>query len=266
MSDQSIPILPLWLQRWPAMRTVLLGAFGLIIFLDLTWSLILWLWPGIPRGYQEGGKMVYGFPAFLLFAPALFLLWRWKVRSWCARPLSSRIQILATLGLLLLLAFEVWYFDQVKPRGWLRHKYLAPPFLSAFMIPALCILVLKAETAKPSMTSRLLMRLAALFLAASLSVDLLHHWEDWITEIPVISTTLLSVLLWVYVPCNIFLSDLQIHGHHWPLACVVGFLLACIALWDLKKKRVYWTTAVAMVGTGAALSGFLPNWSYFIWD
>lgn len=267
MSNASTPIFPMWLNRWPAMRKIVLVTMIVVVALEVAYALLTLSLDPLPKALDDGLKLATVVPSLLLFAPAGFCLWRWQVRRWCVRPgLQGARRIMLTGALLLLLAFEICFFIQVEPRGWYPHKYTWPPLLAGPLVAALAILVLKAEPNKKALSARWLMLLAFGFLVASLLVDVLHFSGTWLMNTPVLGNFLSSCFLWVYLPLSALGGNSGNESFQWTASCFLGAILAVIAIWDLRMKRVHWTTAGATVATGATLIGFISNWGYFLID
>jgi hypothetical protein len=249
------------------MRKIVQVTLLVLVALECLYALLTWSMESIPQGLDEGLRLVIGIPSIMLFAPAGFCIWRWQVRRWCAQSgAQGAIRNLLACALLLLLALEIWFFVEVEPRGWPPHKYIWPPLLAGPLVSGICILILKSESNRSALTSRWLLLLSFAFCVASLLVDALHYSGGWLVDLPVIGSFMISCVLWVFVPLIALGGDARLEGFHWTASLVLGTGLSVIAIWDLRMKRVHWTTAVAAVATGAILVGFISNWSYFIID
>ena len=268
-----MPIFPLWLHRWPAMRRIVLIALLAIIAVDALHAVLILSMESVPGNLDDILHILVTFPGVILFAPAGYCLWRWQVRRWCARPgLQGGKRSLIVATVLFVLAFEVWYFVSMETRGWLPHRYLFPTLIAGPCIAALCVLVLQAEKDTTSLTSRLLLLLSFAWCVAPTLVDLLHFSgngnsdENWLWLTPALGTFLLSSFMWVFVPLKALELDFGAEGFHLIACSILGGMLGLIALWDLVAKRVHWTTALTTIAVGACLAGFAADWNHYIID
>lgn len=205
-------------------------------------------------------------PLLLLFAPFLWRVWRRCLFLLRRRTEGMRLDVPVAVLLAAILIGELAYFRLGETRGnWPPYSPTWPAFLAGPVIALLSGWLAMGEKQYRSHSGRLLLGLSLIWFLFPISLDLDALIPTWATNpidnpLPFVPAALFSVVLYTLTAYG--LASFFTGGY----LEVVALALVLIPLWEWRKGRIRWVTAMTTIMTGFALAPFLHEWINHIFD